>query len=421
MARILVVSDHPGISTGMGRVHKEIAGGLHRRGHTVESLGWFMSNKKMEAMPWTVHGTQNNYYGSDVFDGIVSRFRPDIVITIGDCWMIRHIAETGCNTRKMFKWIQYVPIDGASLGDTLPPTWIPVFRDADVKVAYTEYGKRIILNSIPELKDEIQIIPHGVDTKVFRPLSKEQIQQLRLSVHIDAITPEGKLKRRTCFLCVARNQFRKNIPEIAKAWKDFSNDGKRDDVVFWPHMMFNDPMGWNMDEVFDITGIRPTMLYFEHAAHAESGLKMMPEVDLNLLYNICDVFVLISGEGFGLPMVEAMACGKPVIALDHSASTELVKGRGELVKVGHYVTGKYSTERPYPDHECLVKAFGRMDKKQGRREDYGRAALKFVTEGDPDLYGGKPLTWDAALDQWEKLVQRVMHPFSKPLKMREVS
>ena len=55
--------------------------------------------------------------------------------------------------------------------------------------------------------------------------------------------------------------------------------------------------------------------------------------EMNLLYNSFDILMNPSKrEGFCLPILEAEACGKPVIATDFSSMTELVKGRGWLVK-----------------------------------------------------------------------------------------
>jgi glycosyltransferase involved in cell wall biosynthesis len=418
MARILTVSDNPSIRTGMGRVHKEIALGLHNRGHHVETLGWFSSLHLENKMPFRVHPTNNQYYGQDVFDDVVAAARPEIVITIGDPWMIAHISDSKrCYTRNRFQWLLYCPIDGATTEEKMPPTWNAILDDADRIIAYTEYGKRIMGNSIPHRLEDMRLIPHGVDTNVFYPISSEERTALRLGVKIDRVI-DGKLKKRLVYLVVARNQFRKNIPEIAKAWAQFAPD--HPDALFWPHMVFQDPMGWNLDEVFDIVGIRKSMGCFDAIAHSPSQLHLMPDHDLNKLYNVADIFLLMSGEGFGLPTIEAMACGKPVILLDHSANTELGRGRGELVKVGHYNTGKYCTERPFPDRDDLAKAMDIMYQSEERRQMCGAAAHEFITRGDPNLYGGNPLTWDAAVDEWDRLIYDVQHPLSKPIKMREV-
>ena len=57
----------------------------------------------------------------------------------------------------------------------------------------------------------------------------------------------------------------------------------------------------------------------------------IPDEDLNLLYNCCDLFVLPSlYEGFGLPLLEAMTCGACVIASDASSLPEIV-GRSDVL------------------------------------------------------------------------------------------
>ncbi|MCX8037015.1 MAG: glycosyltransferase family 4 protein [Candidatus Sumerlaeia bacterium] len=62
----------------------------------------------------------------------------------------------------------------------------------------------------------------------------------------------------------------------------------------------------------------------------------VPQADLPALYSAADLFVLPSlYEGFGMPVVEAMACGTPVVAGDTSSLRELVTGRGTLVNPLH--------------------------------------------------------------------------------------
>ena len=57
----------------------------------------------------------------------------------------------------------------------------------------------------------------------------------------------------------------------------------------------------------------------------------MPDAELLQLYNACDVFVFPSFyEGFGLPALEAMACGRAVVCSDASALPEVVDGAAIL-------------------------------------------------------------------------------------------
>ena len=59
----------------------------------------------------------------------------------------------------------------------------------------------------------------------------------------------------------------------------------------------------------------------------------VPDASLRLLYQSCAAFVHVSHyEGFGLPILEAMQCGAPVVAGNNSSQTELVGDAGLLVQ-----------------------------------------------------------------------------------------
>ena len=57
-----------------------------------------------------------------------------------------------------------------------------------------------------------------------------------------------------------------------------------------------------------------------------SALKGIPRKEMQDIYNLFDVFFLsTSGEGFGIPIIEAMSCEVPVLATDYTTTPELVK------------------------------------------------------------------------------------------------
>jgi glycosyltransferase involved in cell wall biosynthesis len=67
----------------------------------------------------------------------------------------------------------------------------------------------------------------------------------------------------------------------------------------------------------------------------------VPEDDLPLLYNLADLYVMPSlYEGFGLPVLEAMACGTPVVALEAASVPELIGDAGLLVQPGPAVVAE---------------------------------------------------------------------------------
>ena len=385
----------------MGTVGREIGLGLWKRGVDVHYLGWF-SGSIQNDMPFPVYPTQGNYYGSDKLNETILKIRPDILLTIGDQWMVSYISDKNRlskSVRQLFTWVGYIPIDGHTFGEKLPYGWENTVNAMDYAVAYTKYGKRVIENSCPDL--DIPIIYHGVNTKECFPLKEEHRVIFRKNLGIEEDT--------IVYLVVARNQFRKNLPEILKAWKIFKSKGNFNAKI-WLHCSFNDPMGWKLDQIICNYKLEDDVLFFEDVAHSD-GMRLLDRNKLNALYNIGDVFVLQSGEGFGLPTVEAMACRKPVILLDHSANTELAEGRGETVKPICTMAGKYSTERPYPDINLLADKMAKFYKDKKLREKYGNAGYEFA----------KTITWDIISEQWYQYLDKVVNPLKHPIKMREVA
>ena len=72
------------------------------------------------------------------------------------------------------------------------------------------------------------------------------------------------------------------------------------------------------------------------------------------------------GEGFGLPAVEAAACGTPVVATVRSPLPELLEGGGLFVEPG--------------DDEGLARALRRMAEEPDFRDEAGRTALERASE-----------------------------------------
>jgi glycosyltransferase involved in cell wall biosynthesis len=100
-----------------------------------------------------------------------------------------------------------------------------------------------------------------------------------------------------------------------------------------------EPSGWHVVLVGDYQGDSFLGCYQELVALVRSlALEphvtfagFVPDGDLALLYNAATMLVLPSkGEGFGLPVVEAMACGLPVIASDRNSLPEVLGGAGVL-------------------------------------------------------------------------------------------
>jgi len=105
-------------------------------------------------------------------------------------------------------------------------------------------------------------------------------------------------------------------------------------------------------------------------------LGFVDDADLPALYNLASVFAFPSWyEGFGVPLLEAMACGTPVVAADNSSLPEVVGDAGLLVNAG--------------DAEALAVALARL-----LSEEDLRAELTAAGQGR-----ARRFTWEKAAHQ----------------------
>ena len=121
----------------------------------------------------------------------------------------------------------------------------------------------------------------------------------------------GKLIKKDYLLFTGTIEPRKNLETLFKAFRIIRNKYDLDLIVAGG-------FGWRFEEIITIPqelGIERNVMFTGYTS----------EKDLSLLYNYAKLFILPSlYEGFGIPPLEAMACGTPVIASNASAIPEVV-------------------------------------------------------------------------------------------------
>jgi len=356
--RILLVTDSSAIHTGFACVGRHIGMALYNsNNYNLKTIGWF-HRPTDEVVPFEIIATNQqdrerieiDKYANDTFPRVYDEFKPDLVFAIGDSWMVDNIAKHTDMMKKNgddVKLVLYVPIDG----EPIPTKWVDIFRLPDAMVAYGEWGKSVMLKRDKNLK--IQSIPHGVDSDIFKPVESEFKDQLKAAF----ADPNAFL-----IGCVARNQPRKYLPRLFKAFRYFINPytickqcdmlylesvkkcscGSEDlfqgpekkDARMYLHMALQD-CGWDIQELVSRFNLKGMVAY-------PKGLKVGLGVPIQKLAEITasfDVFSLpTSGEGFGLPILEAMSCGIPTVVTDYSAHTEFCQGAADLIRVSEYIT-----------------------------------------------------------------------------------
>ena len=243
-------------------------------------------------------------------------------------------------------WIGDQPGFGVVLFDLWPLTGIEAFKDLNLAcwtpvdhqplpplvarflaegghhaIAMSRFGEQELLKAgVP--REEVTYIPHGIDTAVFNDRGKGARAAMGL--------PED------CFLVVTNAANRGRIPirkafgEMADAMATFMRD--RPDV-YW--MIHTEPQGLsegvNLPRLMQATGVDSQRVRYPHPIQFRNGI---PQEAIAQMLSAANCHLLTSmGEGFGIPVAEAAACGTLSVVSDFSAQPELLTVHGKKVPV----------------------------------------------------------------------------------------
>lgn len=378
MAKIVFMTDYCGIPTGYGRVGKELATAFYEAGHEISYIGWGYRgephNFPFEVIPCDTHADN---FGEDILAKYIREEQPDILFTLGDPWMTEYIPSM--EERRAVVHLAYFPIDGAPI----TPQWHNWLKNIDVPVVFSKYAYELVKEVIG--KNPLYI-PHGVDIDNFKPL--ENRGELK----------SGVFGRENVFVvgCVARNQPRKNLPALIKAFSQFAK--KKDDVALYMHTQIRD-VGWNIDELvqrFDVTD----KAYCTNSFSAMNGVS---DQELNQIYNIFDVMALPTlAEGFGLPILESQSAGVPVLVTDCSACTELTVSKQELIKVSDTLIMGRGIEQSIPDTDDLVRKLNIFYDDWKRKES--RMIKKLGADGRKKA---ESMSWKLVNEEFIRLIEKI--------------
>jgi len=183
-------------------------------------------------------------------------------------------------------------------------------KRSDGIIAISNSTKNDILKLYPKIKeDKIKVIYHGYNKELFN----ENISEARIK--------DAKAKYRIPYsryiIYVGALQPRKNLDVLLDAFEYLRRDATHKDVG----LVIAGDFGWLYQD------------FIEKAKQRErvSVIGKFETKDLPSLISGAEAFVLPSlYEGFGLPILEAMACGVPVVAADNSSLIEIVGDSGML-------------------------------------------------------------------------------------------
>lgn len=202
---------------------------------------------------------------------------------------------------------------GMLFPQNLPPVarfywsrWLPwSVRWADRIIADSEHTRRDIVRLMHISPERIVVIPLGVN-RVYRPIEDRTL--------LDGLRQKYALPSEV-ILYLGTLEPRKGLDTLVAAYATL--------VTKIPHaLVIAGKRGWYTEALFQ----QVRQLGLETRVHFTDYI---PDADMPGLFNLADVFVFPSRyEGFGLPPLEAMACGTPVIVSKASSLPEVVGEAG---------------------------------------------------------------------------------------------
>ncbi len=188
---------------------------------------------------------------------------------------------------------------------------------ADHIITISHASRREIVSYKPEVADRISVIHHGMES-FFREIEPERVEAL-LAPLWPQIEMSGQGGTKKIVLCIGQGSPYKNqVRAIQGFLKAF---GEREDIQFVVVNRFR-RFDWKMQR----------LLARERAGKKIILLDSVTDEQLLALYNRARIFLFPSlVEGFGMPQLEAMACGTPVLTSDRGALAEISGGCSLLV------------------------------------------------------------------------------------------
>lgn len=435
--RILTVNDPSFLNTGYSIYGREILTRLHNSDkYEVAELACYCDagHPKIASTPWkcypnavsvndprhTQYKSNNlNQFGLWRFNRCVADFKPHIVFDIRDYWMFAY--QESSPYKKFFSWVIMPATDSA------PPKteWLFTFANADCVIPYTEWAKKTLsdacgrnINLFPKIANA------GINPHEFYPVEDKVAHKKKyLGDNYNIIGT------------VMRNQRRKLFPDLLLAYKKYlealklsGNIELYNKTYLYLHTSYPEDNGWDLpgllleynllDRVFFTYQCRHCSKCFpskfqgalknckycnNHTATVASAVNGVDTSSLNEIYNLFDLYIQYAiCEGFGMPQVEAAACGVQIASVDYSAMSEVCDNLNgiKIPVIRMFREMETNADRAYPDIDYTAKIM--YDFFVNTSEENKAINSSIIREKCITTY-----TWDNVYAVWEECFNQI--------------
>lgn len=174
------------------------------------------------------------------------------------------------------------------------------------------YSKRDMVKFYGLPPEKINVVPEGVDTAIFRPVHDALLLTKWRKKVFGADLP--------FIVYVGKPTERRNLSALVKAFAELKKEGLPHKLLLVGTAL---PGTSPFRRIISELQLENEVLTIDYVSHDE----------MFLVYNAAALFVYPSSyEGFGMPVLEALACGTPLITLDNTAFPEFAGGIAHLLQ-----------------------------------------------------------------------------------------
>jgi glycosyltransferase involved in cell wall biosynthesis len=367
-------------ATGYGTASREYALALDRQGVDVkiETYTW--------NFPFTIENREKKERLQQLIEKPASNNKPKILI---------YHSPPAFIDKKEREQYEYCLLNTVWETNKIPESWNAIIRTFDAVCVPCTHNIKALKNSGVSIP--VFLVPHGADTTMFHPAN----QRITL--------PEGE--DRFVFVSVFDFQHRKNPESLLRAyWEAFTSDDRV--------LLVIKTYGSSRKEIRSaIMNYKRKLGFGESTAPLYVMSGICEEKQLKGLYTAGDAFVLPTrGEGVGLPFIEALSSGLPVIATGWGGQMDFLNEKNSFLV-------KYKLESPsismnsenaisttYPSFAEKGQLWAEADiehlKQQMRNAFYNPELCKQKgTQGRQDML---KMTWEKAGIAMKKVIERLM-------------
>jgi glycosyltransferase involved in cell wall biosynthesis len=435
--KILFISEAAYLNTGYAKYSKEVISRIYRTGkYDIAEFSIYgnAEDPRRSSIPWknyanmpdvnnqdqvqAYNANPTNQFGAWRFDRICLDFEPDIVLTIRDFWMDSFIYHSPF--RRIFSWAWMPTVDASPQNQE----WVDIFSNADYILTYSDWAKHILEQQVGKNINTVGSASPSASA-CFCPMDKDAIRsELNLRSDVNIVGT------------VMRNQRRKLFPVLIKSFGKYLKESGDKNTFLYLHTSFPDA-GWNLADLIHNSEVSSRVLmtyvcekcnhveasFFRDAKKVCSSCKQyssspssvsngVPDEVLAKIYNVFDIYIqCANSEGFGLPQVEAAACGIPIACTNYSAMEDVVNKLGAYpIEYSYYKEMETGCNRAVPKNDSIVsilKQFFSLNKEE-RIEKSKQTRILF----------DENYSWDKTAEQWMKVIDECKYAdWKQPLRI----